>query len=46
MKKRNFFLRYASIGAVFLVVILVYIVKLINVQITGMDNFKTGKAIV
>ena len=46
MKKRNFFLRYASIGAVFLVVILVYIVKLINVQITGQDYYKTGKAIV
>lgn len=46
MKKRNFFLRYASIGAVFLTVILIYAVKLVNVQITGQDYYKTGKAIV
>jgi len=46
MKKRNFFLRYASIGAVFLAVCLLYIVKLVDVQITGQDYYKSAAALV
>jgi len=39
-------LRYASLGAVFLLVCAVYLVKLVNVQITGQDYYKSGQALV
>lgn len=46
MKKRDYFLRYASIGVLFLCVCFIYLVKLVNVQITGQDYYKTGQSIV
>lgn len=46
MKKRDYFLRYASLGAVFLLVCLIYLIKLVNVQITGQDYYKSSQALV
>lgn len=46
MKKRDFFLRYISIGAIFLIVCVIYIGKLVAVQITGQDYYRAGQAIV
>lgn len=46
MRKRNYFLRYAFIGVVFIFVCLIYIVKLVNVQITGQDYYTAGQALV
>ena len=46
MKKRDYFLRYVSIGVVFLSICLLYLVKLVNVQITGQDYYKSSQALV
>lgn len=46
MKKRDHFLRYASVGAVFLVICLLYMIKLVSVQITGQDYYKSANALV
>lgn len=46
MKKRDYFARYASIGVVFVIVCLVYLLKLVDVQITGQDYYKAGQALV
>ena len=46
MKKRDYFLRYVAIGVVFLLVALIYTVKLVNVQITGQDYYKSSQALV
>ncbi len=46
MKKRDYLLRYSSIGAVFLIVCLIYLIKLVNVQITGQDYYKAGQSLV
>lgn len=46
MKKRDYFLRYASIGAVFVFVCLIYLLKLVSVQITGQDYYKSSQALV
>jgi len=45
MNKREHFLRYVSIGAVFLLVAVLYMVKLVNVQITGQDYYRAGSAL-
>ncbi len=39
-------MRYASIGAIFLAVCLIYLIKLVSVQITGQDYYKAGQSIV
>jgi len=46
MKKRDYFIRYALIGVVFLFVCIIYVGKLISVQITGQDYYRAGQAIV
>lgn len=46
MKKRDYFLRYSSIGVVFVLVCLIYLIKLVNVQITGQDYYKAGQSLV
>ncbi len=46
MKKRDHFLRYTSIGVLFIAVCLIYMVKLVDVQITGQDYYKSAQALV
>ncbi len=46
MRRRDHLARYVAIGVVFVLVALVYVIKLFNLQIAGQDHYETGQSIV